>query len=198
MTFRPEPELAQVGPRSAGARAQLLTALLLTAMAPFYMGHHPIQTHSLKLDLPHAWELRAAPAPPPPRAERPDVPPPPPAVEATGPDGLPVPWTPSYPPPPPPLRRVDVTTDGRILADGTPVDLIALYRRLNIVSVAEGDQWVELRPEPNARYELFAEVLAVFKRARLERVRLDNAGYERTLDESYGGSPRTDLPPAEG
>jgi biopolymer transport protein ExbD len=186
-------EFAHVGPRDAGARAQLLTALLLVAMAPFYMGHHPIQTHALKLDLPSGSEEQAAAAAPP-RAVRADLPPPPPDVPATGPDGLGVPSTPRYPWPPP-LRRVVVTADGRILADGMLVDLIGLRRRLDLLYAEEDAPWAELRPDPNARYERFAEVLAIFKRAAVERVRLDNGRYEHILDESYGGSPRTDLHP---
>jgi hypothetical protein len=197
MVCGPEMEFAHVGPRSAGARAQLLTALLLVAMAPFYMGHHPIQTHALKLDLPSDLGERAA-AEADPRASPARVPPPSPAVPATGPDGLGVPSTPRYPLPPPAPRRVVVTADGRILADGTPVDLIGLSRRLDLLYAAEDAPWVELRPDPNARYELFAEVLAVFKRAAVGRLRLDNGRYEHILDESYGGSPRTDLPPVEG
>lgn len=166
-------DLAHVGPRGAGARAQLLLALLLMAVAPLCIGYRPYPTHAVKLDLWPSPENPAPAAPPPVGVFR--------LSSLSFPDEL-INL--------PPLRRVDLTADGRVLADGVAVDLIGLHRRLDMLAVSEARHWVEFRPDPNARYELFVEILAVFKRAMVERIDLDNGPYLRTLDESYEGSRR--------
>jgi biopolymer transport protein ExbD/TolR len=157
-------DFASVGPRGAGARAQLLLALLLAAVAPFCAVGRPLETHSVKLDL---WLSPENPAPtgPPSALHRLSV------------------ASPAWAEPIAPLRRLVITADGRILADGVEVDLVGLRRRLDHLATMTDVPWVELRPDPNARYELFAEVFAIFKRAAFERVHLDNARYERAIDD---------------
>lgn len=161
--------LAHVGPRGPGARAQLLLALLLAAVAPFFVIGRPIEQHMVSIDL---WPTPENPAP---------AGPPPVGVFRL---------TSFYFPDEllnrPPLRRIDLTADGRVLADGVAVDLIGLRMLLDLVAVSEPSRWIEFRPDPNARYERFVEVLAVTRRARLERLDLDHAAFERAIDDCRG------------
>jgi hypothetical protein len=175
--------MAFVGPRGAGARAQLLAALLLMAVAPLCIGERPFPTHSVKLDL---WPSPENPAS--------SVPPPVGAFALSSID------LPDELLRLPPLRRIDLAADGRILADGAAVTLTGLRMRLDIAALEDG-HWVEFRPDPNARYELFVEVFAVTRWARLQRLHLDNARFARILDESYDGGRRERRPgdrPPEG
>ena len=156
-------------PAAAGRRAQLLLALLLLSVFPIFLLYIPIQTHSVKINLPHLPEtivpiVPATPTPP---------------VYLLS---LPVPPAPDVEPEAPrQLHELVITSWNTLLWNGREVDLAALRTRLNIIEISE--EWVDLRPEPNARYELFAEVLAVIKRARIERLRLDNRPFWRSLDE---------------
>jgi biopolymer transport protein ExbD len=157
-------ETAFVGLRGAGARAQLLLALLLMALAPFSVIGRPIEQHALRLDLRPPSGLPAAASP----------------AAAMHPVSLL-----AVPPEPEPGSRVHplvATADGRILVDGSAVGFTGLRDRLDAIAVTETD-WVDFRPEPNVRYEHFAEILAVVKRAGLERLRFDNRRYGRMLDD---------------
>lgn len=151
-------------PAAHGVRAQLILALLLAALLPIFLLTFPIQTHSVKIDLPHLPEtvVPAIPAPP--------------AYLLTT---FIIPeWELE---PPRRLHELVVTPQDKVLMNGKEVDMSGLRMRLDIVAVR--DEWVDFRPEPNARYEMFAEVLAVTRRARLERLRLDSRPFRRALDE---------------
>jgi biopolymer transport protein ExbD len=151
-------------PAAAGRRAQLLLGLLLPALLPVFLLTFPIQTHSVKLDLPRLAEASAVPFPSDARilAE----------------------WRLRVPEMDSP-RRVHilvVTPDDRALLNGRELDLAGLRGQLDLISVNDGE-WVDFRPEPNARYEMFFEVLALTRRARLERLRLDSRSFRRV---NYG------------
>jgi biopolymer transport protein ExbD len=153
-------------PAAGGRQAQLLLALLLLSVFPVFILTIPIQTHSVRIDLPR---LPDAIVPMPEGSS-------PPAYLLT---------TMVLPDldiePPRRLHELVVTAQDRVLWNGREVDLAGLRDRLNIVEVRE--EWVDFRPEPYARYELFAEVLAVTKRARLERMRLDSRPFRESIDE---------------
>ena len=163
-------------PAAAGRRAQLLLALLLLCVFPICFLYVPIQTHSVKIDLPHLPEtivpiVPATPTPP---------------VYLLS---LPIPATPNVElEAPRRLHELVITPWNTMLWNGRQVDLTELRSRLNIVEISE--EWVDLRPDPNARYELFAQVLAVIKRARVERLRLDNRPFRRSIDEPPAISAR--------
>jgi biopolymer transport protein ExbD len=160
------PDSAIEEPAAAGRRAQLLLALFLLCVFPIFLLTIPIQTHSVKIDLPR---LPDAIVPMPARSS-------PPAYLLTTmvlPDlGL---------EPPRPLHELVVTPQNTVLWNGRKIDLAGLRTRLHLIE-ARGE-WVDFRPEPNARYEMFAEILAIAKRARLERMRLDSRPFRGSIDE---------------
>lgn len=151
-------------PADAGRRAQLLLALLLLSIFPIFWLSIPIQTHAVKLDLPPLPERIVAMAPAPPAYLMtsylvPDL-----ELEpARG------------------LHELVLTPGDAVLLNKREVDLAGLRARLDVIAVR--NEWVDFRPEPNTRYEFFAEVLAVTRRARLERLRLDNRPFGEALDE---------------
>jgi len=75
------------------------------------------------------------------------------------------------PPPIDPVKnKVIVTTDNRVLWNGEPVDLVALRLFLDQTQQMVPTPELHLQPEPEARYELVDEVLAVTKRAEVEKM----------------------------
>ena len=168
----PDPTFEE--PAAAGRRAQLLLALVLFSVFPVFLLCIPIQTHSVKLNLPHLPEtivpfVPEAPAPPAYFLSIPIIAVPDLDLE-----------------PPRRLHELVITPQNRVLMNGREVDLTGLRIRLDIIETRE--EWVDLRPEPDARYEMFAEVLAVIKRARLERVRLDNRSFRHAMDDGAPGA----------
>ena len=77
----------------------------------------------------------------------------------------------STPPPIEPVKnKVVITADGRVLWNGNQVDLITLRQYLDLSQQMNPIPELHLQPEPNARYELVDEVLAVTKRAHVEKM----------------------------
>lgn len=75
------------------------------------------------------------------------------------------------PPPIEPVKnKVVITAAGQVLWNGTPVDLITLRQYLDLTQQMNPIPELHLQPEPNARYELVDEVLAVTKRANVEKM----------------------------
>ncbi len=76
--------------------------------------------------------------------------------------------------PPPPIEpvknKVVITAAGQVLWNGTPVDLLTLRQYLDQTQQMNPIPELHLQPEPNARYELVDEVLAVTKRAHVEKM----------------------------
>ena len=72
------------------------------------------------------------------------------------------------PPPIDPVKnKIVVTGDSQVLWNGAPVDLVTLRQYLDITTTMTPTPELHLQPEPNARYELVDEVLAVAKRAQV-------------------------------
>jgi biopolymer transport protein ExbD len=76
--------------------------------------------------------------------------------------------------PPPPImptkNTVVVTGAGQILWNGTPVTTAQLRAYLDATQQMDPVPELHLQPEPNARYALVDEVLAVTKRAHVEKM----------------------------
>ncbi len=75
---------------------------------------------------------------------------------------------PNPPPIDPVKNKIVVTRDGQIMWNGNPVDPIQLRQFLDITTTMTPVPELHLQPEPEARYELVDEVLAVTKRARVQ------------------------------
>jgi len=76
------------------------------------------------------------------------------------------------PPPPvePTKNKVVITQSGQVLWNGTAVDLQQLRQYLEVSQQMNPIPELHLQPEPDARYELVDEVLAVTKRAHVEKM----------------------------
>jgi biopolymer transport protein ExbD len=76
------------------------------------------------------------------------------------------------PPPPvePTKNKVVITQSGQVLWNGTQVDMQQLRQYLEVSQQMNPIPELHLQPEPNARYELVDEVLAVTKRAHVEKM----------------------------
>src|SRR4051812_27693483 len=77
----------------------------------------------------------------------------------------------NVPPPIDPVKnKVVITTDGQVLWNGAPVDLLTLRQYLDQTQQMNPIPELHLQPEPTARYELVDQVLAVTKRAHVEKM----------------------------
>ena len=75
------------------------------------------------------------------------------------------------PPPIEPVKnKVVITAAGQVLWNGAPVDLVTLRQYLDLTQQMNPIPELHLQPDPNARYELVDEVLAVTKRAHVEKM----------------------------
>ena len=88
----------------------------------------------------------------------------------------------SNPPPVDPVKnKVVVTPTGEILWNGSPIDLVRLRQYLDITQTMNPIPELHLQPDPQARYVLVDQVLAVTKRAQVEKM-----GF--VGNEAYGGA----------
>jgi biopolymer transport protein ExbD len=72
------------------------------------------------------------------------------------------------PPPVDPVKnKIVITPQGAVLWNGTPVDLTTLRQYLDLTTTMNPTPELHLQPDPQARYELVDEVLAVTKRAQI-------------------------------
>jgi biopolymer transport protein ExbD len=75
---------------------------------------------------------------------------------------------------PPPImptkNKVVVSAAGQILWNGTPITLVQLRQYLDLTQQMNPTPELHLQPEPQARYELVDQVLAVTKRANVEKM----------------------------
>ena len=78
-------------------------------------------------------------------------------------------------------HRLELWPDGVMRIDGEEVDSVELRRRLDLIATTSGD-WVDFRPDPNARYERVVMVLMITKHAYLDRIRFDNRAYRNAID----------------
>lgn len=75
------------------------------------------------------------------------------------------------PPPIDPVKnKVVVTAAGAVLWNGAPVNLVQLRQYLDVTQQMDVIPELHLQPEPNARYELVDEVLAVTKQAKVSKM----------------------------
>ena len=75
------------------------------------------------------------------------------------------------PPPIDPVKnKIVVTPQGQVMWNGEQVDLVRLRQYLDLTQTMTPIPELHLQPDPNARYELVDEVLAVTKRARVEKM----------------------------
>jgi biopolymer transport protein ExbD len=76
--------------------------------------------------------------------------------------------------PPPPImptkNKVVITATNQILWNGTPVSPTQLRAYLDATQQMDPIPELHLQPEPNARYELVDQVLAITKRAHVEKM----------------------------
>jgi biopolymer transport protein ExbD len=84
---------------------------------------------------------------------------------------LPVDQPNQTPPPIDPVKnKIVITPQGQVLWNGDPIDLVRLRQYLDQTQTMNPIPELHLQPDPNARYELVDEVLAVTKRARVEKM----------------------------
>ena len=84
---------------------------------------------------------------------------------------LPVDQTNSPPPPIDPVKnKVVITAQGQILWNGGAVSPEQLRQYLELSQQIQPTPELHLQPEPEARYELVDEVLAITKRAHVEKM----------------------------
>ena len=80
----------------------------------------------------------------------------------------------SGPTPPPPImptkNKVVITASNQILWNGAPVSPEQLRLYLDATQQMDPIPELHLQPEPNARYELVDQVLAITKRAHVEKM----------------------------
>jgi biopolymer transport protein ExbD len=75
------------------------------------------------------------------------------------------------PPPVDPVKnKIVVTPEGAVLWNGEQVDLVRLRQYLDLSQTMTPIPELHLQPDPSARYELVDEVLAVTKRAAVEKM----------------------------
>ncbi|MGZ8298192.1 MAG: ExbD/TolR family protein [Allosphingosinicella sp.] len=75
------------------------------------------------------------------------------------------------PPPIDPVKnKIVITPQDQIMWNGAPIDLVRLRQYLDVTQTMNPVPELHLQPEPTARYELVDEVLAVTKRARVEKM----------------------------
>ena len=84
---------------------------------------------------------------------------------------LPVNQQNNTPPPVDPIKnKVVITQPGAILWNGAPVNLATLRQYLDASQQMNPVPELHLQPEPEARYETVDEVLAVTKKAKVEKM----------------------------
>ncbi|KQX20149.1 MULTISPECIES: ExbD/TolR family protein [unclassified Sphingomonas] len=84
---------------------------------------------------------------------------------------LPVDSGQNNPPPVDPVKnKVVITPDNQVLWNGTPIDLVRLRQYLDITQTMNPIPELHLEPDGQARYDLVDRVLAVTKRAQVEKM----------------------------
>ena len=85
---------------------------------------------------------------------------------------LDLPQNTNSPPPPvePTKNKLVITQANQVLWTGTPVTLTQLRTYLDVSQQMNPVPELHLQPEPNARYELVDEVMAVTKRAQVTKM----------------------------
>ena len=71
------------------------------------------------------------------------------------------------PPVDPVKNKIVIQPNGAILWNGAAVDPVTLRQYLDVTTTMQPTPELHLQPDPNARYEVVDEVLAITKRARV-------------------------------
>ena len=75
------------------------------------------------------------------------------------------------PPPIDPVKnKVVITAGGAVLWNGAPVNMVTLRQYLDISQTMTPIPELHMQPEPDARYELVDDVLAVTKQAKVSKM----------------------------
>jgi biopolymer transport protein ExbD len=75
------------------------------------------------------------------------------------------------PPPIDPVKnKVVITAGGAVLWNGAPVNLTQLRQYLDVTQQMDPIPELHMQPEPDARYELVDDVLAVTKQAKVSKM----------------------------
>jgi biopolymer transport protein ExbD len=79
---------------------------------------------------------------------------------------------PNQPPPPidPVKNKVVITPEGAVLWNGAPVNLTQLRQYLDVTQQMDPIPELHLQPDPNARYVVVDQVLAVTKQAKVSKM----------------------------
>jgi len=76
--------------------------------------------------------------------------------------------------PPPPIdpvkNKIVVTAGGAVLWNGAPVNLVQLRQYLDVTQQMDPVPELHLQPEPEARYVIVDDVLAVTKQAKVSKM----------------------------
>ncbi|HZG08913.1 MAG TPA: biopolymer transporter ExbD [Allosphingosinicella sp.] len=84
---------------------------------------------------------------------------------------LPVDSPNNQPPPVDPVKnKIVVSPEGQVLWNGEAVDLVQLRQYLDITQTMTPTPELHLQPDQSARYEVVDEVLAITKRANVEKM----------------------------
>ena len=84
---------------------------------------------------------------------------------------LPVDSQNNEPPPIDPIKnKIVIDRSGTVMWNGAPLDLVTLRQYLDITQTMNPVPELHLQPDPEARYEVVDEVLAVTKRANVEKM----------------------------
>ena len=75
------------------------------------------------------------------------------------------------PPPIDPIKnKIVISQGGAVMWNGAPVNLVQLRQYLDVTQQMDPIPELHLQPEPEARYELVDEVLAVTKQAKVSKM----------------------------
>lgn len=80
--------------------------------------------------------------------------------------------TPNQPPPPvePTKNKITIDPAGTVMWNGTPVSLVTLRQYLDITQTMNPIPELHLEPDAQARYAMVDQVLAITKRAQVEKM----------------------------
>lgn len=78
--------------------------------------------------------------------------------------------TPPQTPIDPVKNKITVSPQGQVFWNGAPVDLVTLRQYLDLTKNMNPEPELHVQPDPGARWEVVDEVLAVTKKAQVEKM----------------------------
>ena len=83
----------------------------------------------------------------------------------------------------PPIHRLDLSAAGSVSWDGVPIARSTLPAKLDALADSDQNPILHFRADGEARYEDFDEVLAMVKKARIERLAMiGNEGFAKAIE----------------